>query len=120
MRATLARADAAQPILNCFITICREEALRDAAAADAALARGDAVGPLHGVPLHVKDLINTAGVRTTFGSLMHEHNVPAADSVCRRPPRGRRRHPVRQDHDAGVRAHALHRGAAVRPHAQRL
>jgi aspartyl-tRNA(Asn)/glutamyl-tRNA(Gln) amidotransferase subunit A len=82
MRATLDRADRAQSILNCFITICREEALRDAAAADAAIARGDAVGPLHGVPLHVKDLINTKGVRTTFGSFIHEHNVPDADSVC--------------------------------------
>ena len=39
------------------------------------------IGPLHGVPLHVKDLVNTKGVRTTFGSFMHEHNVPAADSV---------------------------------------
>lgn len=81
MRATLDRAERAQPILNCFITICRDEALRDAAAADAALARGDCVGPLHGIPLHVKDLVNTKGVRTTFGSLMHEHNVPAADSI---------------------------------------
>ena len=81
MRATLDRADKAQPILNCFITVCHDDALRDAAAADAAVARGDPIGPLHGVPLHVKDLVNTKGVRTTFGSLMHEHNVPAADSV---------------------------------------
>lgn len=81
MRATLARAERAQPILNCFITVCAEEAMRDAATADAALARGDAVGPLHGVPLHVKDLVNTKGVRTTFGSFIYEHNVPVADSV---------------------------------------
>lgn len=82
MQATLARADKAQPILNCFITICADEALRDAAAADARHARGEPLGPLHGVPLHVKDLVNTAGVRTTFGSLIHEHNVPAADQVA--------------------------------------
>ena len=82
MRATLARAGRAQPILNCFITICAEQALRDAAAADARQARGEPLGPLHGVPLHVKDLVNTAGVRTTFGSLIHEHNVPAADQVA--------------------------------------
>lgn len=81
MRATLARAEQAQPLLNCFITICADEALRDAAEADARLARGEPVGPLHGVPLHVKDLVNTAGVRTTFGSLIHEHNVPGADQV---------------------------------------
>jgi aspartyl-tRNA(Asn)/glutamyl-tRNA(Gln) amidotransferase subunit A len=81
MRATLARAEKANAALNCFITICAEEALRDAAAADAAIAKGELVGPLHGVPFHVKDLVNTRGVRTTFASFMYEHNVPTADSV---------------------------------------
>ncbi len=81
MRATLARAEKAQAVLNCFITICADEALRDAAAIDAKIARGEDAGPLGGVPLHVKDLVNTAGVRTTFGSLVHEHNVPAEDQV---------------------------------------
>ena len=70
-----------QAALNCFITICADQALADAAAADAALARGDTIGPLHGVPLHVKDLVNTKGVRTTFASYIHEHNVPKEDSV---------------------------------------
>lgn len=82
MRVTLDRAHKAQAALNCFITICDREAMRDAEAADAAVARGDDVGSLHGVPLHVKDLVNTAGVRTTFASLMHEHNVPETDAVC--------------------------------------
>ncbi len=82
MTATLARAEIAQPILNCFITICGEQALADAAAIDARIARGEIVGPLAGVPLHVKDLVKTAGVRTTFGSMIHEHDVPAADQVC--------------------------------------
>ncbi len=81
MAATLARAEKAQPILNCFITIASDQAMRDAAAADERQARGEPLGPLHGVPLHVKDLVNTAGVRTTFGSLIHEHNVPTADQV---------------------------------------
>ena len=81
MRATLARAEKAQPVLNCFITVCAGEALRDAALIDQRIARGEDVGPLGGVPLHVKDLVNTAGVRTTFGSLMHEHNVPKTDAV---------------------------------------
>ena len=81
MQATLARAERAQAALNCFITICGNEALRDAMAADEAVARGDDLGPLHGVPLHVKDLVNTKGVRTTFASLMYEHNIPAADAV---------------------------------------
>ena len=82
MRATLARAERAQPILNCFITICADAALKDAEAIDQAIARGDKVGPLAGVPFHVKDLVNTKGVRTTFGSYIHEHNVPAEDQVC--------------------------------------
>ncbi len=82
MRATLARAERAQPVLNCFITICADEALRDAAAIDAKIARGESAGALGGVPLHVKDLVNTKDVRTTFGSFVHEHNVPAQDQVC--------------------------------------
>ncbi len=81
MRAILSRAERAQPILNCFITVCAEQALRDAAEADKAVARGDELGALHGVPLHVKDLVNTAGVRTTFGSFIHEHNIPTEDQV---------------------------------------
>jgi aspartyl-tRNA(Asn)/glutamyl-tRNA(Gln) amidotransferase subunit A len=81
MRTTLARAEKAQAALNCFITICADQALRDAEAADAALAKGDTLGPLHGVPFHVKDLVNTKGVRTTFASYMYEHNVPKEDSV---------------------------------------
>ena len=81
MRATLARAEKADAALNCFITICGEKALRDAAAADGAVAGGEALGPLHGVPVHVKDLVITKGVRTTFASAMYEDNVPAADSV---------------------------------------
>src|SRR5262245_59803569 len=81
MRVTLARAEKVQAACNCFITLCPDQALADAAAADAALARGGDVGPLHGVPLHVKDLVNTKGVRTTFGSFIHEHNIPSTDSV---------------------------------------
>jgi aspartyl-tRNA(Asn)/glutamyl-tRNA(Gln) amidotransferase subunit A len=82
MRATLARAEAVQASCNCFITLCPERALAEAAAADRKLAQGEELGPLHGVPFHVKDLVNTAGVRTTFASLLHEHNVPAQDAVC--------------------------------------
>ena len=82
MKATLARAERAQPVLNCFITICGGQALETAEATDTAIARGDKLGPLAGVPFHVKDLVNTAGVRTTFGSFIHEHNVPTTDQVC--------------------------------------
>lgn len=80
-KAILARIDQLQPQLNCYITVCADEALRDAAAIDSLIARGETVGPLGGVPFHVKDLVNTADVRTTFGSFMLEHNVPKADAV---------------------------------------
>lgn len=80
-KAILSRIDKLQPALNCYITVCAGDALRDAAAIDARIARGETVGPLGGVPFHVKDLVNTAGVRTTFGSFMHEHNVPKADAA---------------------------------------
>ncbi|HEU0058607.1 MAG TPA: amidase, partial [Hyphomicrobiaceae bacterium] len=82
MRAMLARAEAAQATFNCFITLCADRALSEAAAADRAVAEGRELGPLHGVPFHVKDLVNTAGVRTTFASYLHEHNVPERDAVC--------------------------------------
>src|SRR5437773_10678845 len=76
----LARIAEAQPVLNAFITVCAEEARAAARGAEAAIMRGAPLGPLHGVPFAVKDLVNTAGVRTTFGSVALAGNVPAADS----------------------------------------
>src|SRR6185437_3601647 len=78
----LDRIAAAQPVLNAFITICRDEALAAARTAEAALDRGDALGPLHGIPVSVKDIINTAGIRTTWGSRLMAENVPASDAVA--------------------------------------
>ena len=80
VEATLRRIEATQPTLNAFITICADAARMAARQAEAAVMRGDALGPLHGVPFTVKDLVNTAGVRTTFGSVVFADNVPAADS----------------------------------------
>ena len=76
----LARIDESQPALNAFITVCGDEARAAARAAEAAAMRGDDLGALHGVPFAVKDLVNTEGVRTTFGSVALADNVPAADS----------------------------------------
>jgi aspartyl-tRNA(Asn)/glutamyl-tRNA(Gln) amidotransferase subunit A len=78
--AVLERIERTQPALNAFITVCGEEARAAAKDAEAAVMRGDGLGPLHGVPFAVKDLVNTAGVRTTFGSVALADNVPAADS----------------------------------------
>src|SRR5947209_3127865 len=76
----LDRIDKMQPTINAFITVCADEARAAAKAAEAAVMRGEVLGPLHGVPFAVKDLVNTAGVRTTFGSVALAGNLPAADS----------------------------------------
>jgi aspartyl-tRNA(Asn)/glutamyl-tRNA(Gln) amidotransferase subunit A len=77
----LARIDKTQPKINAFITACAEEARAAAKEAETVVMRGDSLGPLHGVPFAVKDLVNTKGVRTTFGSFALADNVPATDSV---------------------------------------
>ena len=80
--ATLARAEASAPVLNAFVTLCGDQAMAAAKEAEAAIMRGDDLGPLHGIPMTVKDLVNTEGVRTTFGSYIYEHNVPDEDAVA--------------------------------------
>src|SRR5687768_14944768 len=81
-RAVLDRAERLQPRLNCFITLCADEAMRDAKAAEEAVMRGEPTGLLHGIPYACKDLVNTTGVKTTFGSLLFADNVPAEDAVA--------------------------------------
>jgi aspartyl-tRNA(Asn)/glutamyl-tRNA(Gln) amidotransferase subunit A len=81
-RDVLDRIEASQATLNAFITVSRDEALRAARRADEAVARGDDLGALHGVPVSVKDIINTAGIRTTWGSLTMADNVPNSDAVA--------------------------------------
>ena len=79
--AVLARAEALQPVLNCFITLVPEQARAAAKQAEDAVMRGESLGQLHGIPFAAKDLVTTAGVRTTFGSLHHDDNVPKEDAV---------------------------------------
>jgi aspartyl-tRNA(Asn)/glutamyl-tRNA(Gln) amidotransferase subunit A len=82
MRATLERIERSQPTLNAFITIDAHSAMETARAAEAAVMRGDALGPLHGLPVAVKDLVPTAGIRTTWGSLIFRDHVPDKDAVA--------------------------------------
>lgn len=84
-QACLARIEKLNPSLNAFITVTGTAALEDARRAEAEIARGEWKGPLHGIPLAVKDLIETAGVKTTAASAVLKDNVPTADAeVIRR------------------------------------
>jgi aspartyl-tRNA(Asn)/glutamyl-tRNA(Gln) amidotransferase subunit A len=80
MTATIARAEALNPRLNAICTPTYETALAEARAAEAAVMRGDPLGPLHGVPTTIKDLVLTKGVRTMSGSRIFADRVPDADS----------------------------------------
>ncbi len=80
-QACLRRIDELNPALNAFITLTAEEALQEARAAEAEISRGNFRGPLHGIPVSLKDLIDTAGVRTTAGSELFKDRVPADDAV---------------------------------------
>ncbi|MGI9506486.1 MAG: amidase, partial [Geminicoccaceae bacterium] len=65
--------------VNAVVATCYERAEAEAKAAEAAVTRGDALGSLHGLPIGIKDLVLTEGLRTTFGSPQFEHFVPEAD-----------------------------------------
>jgi amidase len=77
----LARIDAANPDLNAVVEVRREQALREAAAADEALLHGEATGPLHGVPMTVKEAFNVAGLHTTWGNPAFKEFVAEKDAT---------------------------------------
>ena len=78
----LDRIDRFNPALNAVVTLMREEALVCALEADEAVARGELWGPLHGVPVTIKDCFDVAGVRTTAGSRSMADRVPGEDAVA--------------------------------------
>lgn len=80
VRSSLARLDAVNPRLNAVVDVCAEEALAAAAQADAALARGEAVGALHGVPVTVKVNVDQRGHATTNGVAAYRTTVAEEDS----------------------------------------
>ncbi len=84
-RACLERIERLNPALHAFITVTADTALEQARAAEKEIARGRWRGPLHGVPIALKDLIDTAGVRTTAASAVFQERVPREDAeVVRR------------------------------------
>jgi amidase len=79
--AHLAQIERINPALNAVVSLAPEHARAQARHADQALARGAPAGPLAGLPTAVKDLVPTAGLRTTFGSLVYRDHVPAEDAL---------------------------------------
>jgi Asp-tRNA(Asn)/Glu-tRNA(Gln) amidotransferase A subunit family amidase len=77
---SLSRIGEVNPKLNCFCFVWGDEALEAADAAAQAVARGEPLGPLHGIPVALKDTTPTAGHRTTLGSFTHEDWIPEADA----------------------------------------
>jgi len=79
-RACLDRIEKLDPALNAFITVTAESALVEARAAEIEIARGEWRGPLHGIPIALKDLIDTAGTCTTAASGLYQSRVPTEDA----------------------------------------
>lgn len=83
-RECLNRIEKVNPALNAFITVMAESALAEARTAEAEIARGEWRGPVHGIPIALKDLIDTAGVRTTAASALYKDRVPVEDAEVTR------------------------------------
>ena len=84
-RACLERIEHANPELNAFITVCVDQAQAEARAAERDIQKGSYRGPLHGIPISLKDLFDTAGIRTTAASKLYLERVPREDAeVVRR------------------------------------
>ena len=81
VEAYLRRIEHVNPKLNAFITVLKDQALQEAAYATSEIANGRYLGPLHGIPVGVKDQIHTRGIRTTDASKLREHFVPEIDAT---------------------------------------
>src|SRR3984885_9359172 len=80
-QSCLDRIEELNPSLNAFITVTAESALAEARVAESEISRGEWRGPLPGVPIALKDLIDTAAARTTAGSALFQQRVPTEDAV---------------------------------------
>ncbi|MBI4607840.1 MAG: amidase [Candidatus Rokubacteria bacterium] len=81
VRAVLERIERVNPKLNAYCTVVPDLALKAARRAESAVMRRQGLGPLHGIPVSIKDLVPTAGIRTTWGSKIYEHHVPEEDGL---------------------------------------
>jgi amidase len=81
MSAHLAQIERLNSKVNAIVTLVADQAMANAVKADESIARGEAVGVLHGLPVAHKDLVETAGIRTTYGSPFYRDHVPAHDAL---------------------------------------
>jgi amidase len=81
LAAHLTQIERVNPKVNAIVTLVTELAKAAAARADEMQARGEISGPLHGLPVAHKDLLDTSGIRTTYGSPLYKDNVPAEDDI---------------------------------------
>ncbi len=81
VETVLRRIERINPLINAYCTVVPDLALVAAKRAEEAVTRGEPLGPLHGVPVSIKDITATAGIRTTFGSRLFADNVPAEDAL---------------------------------------
>ena len=81
MSAHLARIERVNPTVNAIVTLVAEQAMAGAVKADDAIMRRDPIGVLHGLPVAHKDLVDTAGIRTTLGSPFYRDNLPTRDAL---------------------------------------
>jgi aspartyl-tRNA(Asn)/glutamyl-tRNA(Gln) amidotransferase subunit A len=80
-RACLDRIERLNPTLNAFITVTQDSAMADAREAESEISRGEWRGPLHGIPVALKDLLDTAGTRTTAASALYQGRIPTEDAA---------------------------------------
>ena len=81
VEAYLERIELLDPKLKSYLTVCSDEAMQSAREAEQALARGEYLGPMHGIPVAVKDQMNTKGILTTGGSTLFKDFVPDEDAT---------------------------------------
>ena len=93
----------ANPAINAIFTLATEQAMDAARAAEDAIVEGHAIGPLHGVPIGIKDITPTAGIRTTYGSPLYAEHVPEEDAEVVTASQNRRRDRRGQDEYTGIR-----------------
>jgi len=80
VEASLRQIETVNPEVNAIVTLCAERALEEATRADTVLANGENLGPLHGLPITIKDSLDTAGVVSTGGTVGRQHHIPTNDA----------------------------------------